>query len=421
MSRAPMREVRVGLAVVAGLVALVGLLVTASGGPGFLTSRRTVDVAFRDGQGIRVGSPVRVAGIDAGRVAAVELAEVDGALRAKLRLSLPADLADRLKVDAKVTIQASLTGQGCVNIVSAGKSAVALVPGQLLHGVETTLFDPILDQVGLGPVERSHLSQTIGQVRQTVEAAAPRLRQILASLQETTGNLREMAEKLRPSVEATAGHVEGLARRLDDAKVEEAIQKLHALTVHAEAILAENRPALRDLLSAGRDLTVSLQDVVAQDRPKVVALLEGFNGTRARVDQVLDQTRVITTQGAEVLTAHRADLERTIANVKDATDYGDKLVQKIFGNPFYLSPLYKPTRADLQAQEFYDVSINFLHGARELNDAVKSLKAMQSRPMSAAERDAYQQLFTRAWNLLGPLQQTSAQLAEGIKSSSPRR
>ena len=416
-----MREVRVGLVVVAGLAALVGLLVMASGGPGFLAARRSVEVVFRDGQGIRVGSPVRVAGIDAGRVAAVELAEVDGALRAKVRLALPADLADRLKVDAKVTIQASLTGQGCVNIVSAGKSAVALVPGQVLRGVETTVFDPILDQVGLGPVERSQLSQTIGQVQQTVESAAPRLRQILAAFQEATAGLRDMAEKLRPSVEATAGHVEGLARRLDDAKVEEAIQKLHALTVHAEAILAENRPALHELLGTGRDLAAAFQDTLAKDRPKVDALLDGLNGTRVRVDQVLDQTRVITAQGAEVLVKHRADLERTLGNVRDATDYGDKLVQKIYGNPFYLSPLYKPTRADLQAQEFYDVSINFLHGARELNDAVKSLKAMQDRPMSAAEREAYNKLFARAWNLLGPLQQTSSQLAEGIKASTPLR
>src|SRR5262249_58957772 len=109
----------------------------------------------------------------------------------------------------------------------------------------------------------------------------------------------------------------------------------------------------------------TVADILDKDRPKVDALLDGANGTRVRLDQVLDQTRVITGHGAEILTRNHAALERTVANVKDATDYGVKLVQKLYGNPFYLRPLYKPTRADVQAQEFSDVSNSFLLGAKE--------------------------------------------------------
>ena len=61
-SRTSRREVLVGLVIVVGLGGLLGLLVLAGGGPGFLTARRTIDVIFRDGQGIRDGSPVRIAG-----------------------------------------------------------------------------------------------------------------------------------------------------------------------------------------------------------------------------------------------------------------------------------------------------------------------------------------------------------------------
>ena len=52
MSRTSMREVRAGLVVLVGLVAMGGLLTLASGGPGFLTSRRVIDIVFKDGQGI---------------------------------------------------------------------------------------------------------------------------------------------------------------------------------------------------------------------------------------------------------------------------------------------------------------------------------------------------------------------------------
>src|SRR5262249_36782662 len=87
--RNPIREVLVGVLIVAALGGLIGLFVVASSGPGFLSSRRTIEVVFRDGQGIRVGSPVRIAGIDAGRVEEVDLTETDGFLVAKLKLSLP--------------------------------------------------------------------------------------------------------------------------------------------------------------------------------------------------------------------------------------------------------------------------------------------------------------------------------------------
>src|SRR3954447_8809737 len=250
--RGSSREILVGLVVVLTLVGLLTLLGLAGGGPGFLSSRRTIDVVFRDGQGIRVGCPVRVAGLDAGRVVDVDLTEVEGMLRARVRMTLPTALANKLRQDVKVTIQSSLAGQSRVNILSSGRSAVALVPGQVVHGVESTFFDPVLEQVGLGPVERSHLSHTIAEVRQTVDAVGPRVRQILGSLQETAVALRDSSDTIRPTVEATAGHIEELTRRINASapRIEAAITRLDSLTHHADSLLAENRPNLLATLAS---------------------------------------------------------------------------------------------------------------------------------------------------------------------------
>lgn len=171
--RSSVREVFVGAVIVVALGCGLGLFGMAAGGPGFLASRRSIDVVFRDGQGIRVGSPVRIAGIDSGRVVGVELAEIDGTVRVRVKLSLPTELLKKLKQDVKITIQASLAGSSRVNILSSGRSAVALVPGQVVQGYESTFFDPILEQVGMGPVERSHLSHTIAEVRATVDSIGP--------------------------------------------------------------------------------------------------------------------------------------------------------------------------------------------------------------------------------------------------------
>src|SRR4051812_24647857 len=178
-SRTSIRDVVVGLLVIAALVGFLGLMHVASDGPGFLAPQKTIDVVFRDGQGIRVGSPVRVAGLDAGNVVDLDLVEVGGTLRARVRISLPANLVKKLRQDVKVAIQPALTGMSHVNIVSTGRSAGPLTAHEPVTGVETSFFDPIIEQVGLGPVERNDIRHMIAEARQTVDSVAPRLRQIL--------------------------------------------------------------------------------------------------------------------------------------------------------------------------------------------------------------------------------------------------
>ena len=83
-TRSSAREFWVGLIVIVAMAGLLGLVSMASDGPGFLAPQRTIDVIFRDGQGIRIGSPVRVAGLDTGNVVDIDLVEVEGTLRARV-------------------------------------------------------------------------------------------------------------------------------------------------------------------------------------------------------------------------------------------------------------------------------------------------------------------------------------------------
>jgi phospholipid/cholesterol/gamma-HCH transport system substrate-binding protein len=415
--RTSIREVMVGLVIVATLGSLLGLLSVAGSGPAFLTSRRTIDVLFRDGQGIRVGSPVRVAGIDAGRVVDLDLTESDGFLRARVKIALPTELARKLRQDVKITIQASLAGQSRVNIVSSGRSAVALVPGQVVHGVESTFFDPVLEQVGLGAVERGHLSHTIAEVRQTVDTVGPGIRQTLASVQETASGFRETAETIRPAIESTIGQVENLTRRVNAAtpRIEAALTRLDTLTEQADSLLAENRPNLQASLASIRELTATAQDVAARDRPKVEKLLDTLDGTRARVDRVLYQADQMADQALAIMARNRVNVDRTVSNVRDATDWGDKLVQKIYANPFVLSPFYKPTPEDIRVQTVYDTAQVFTKGAQELNDLVKTLDSLQSRPMTPDQQHEMQQVKRSVQVVTDRLAQTSQLLAESLK------
>ena len=416
-TRSAGHEVRVGLVAVAALAGLITLLVLAGDGPGFLAARRTIEVDFRDGQGIRSGNTVRIAGIDAGRVTDVTLAEVDGNIKARVTISVPDDLAAKLKQDVKITIQASLTGQSRINIVSAGKSAVGLVAGQVVQGFESSPFDPILEQVGLDPVARKDISHTIGQVREVIDAASPRIKTILANVHDATGGLKDTMEAVRPSIEGTAGHIEDIFRRVNAAApaVEASLAMLQGLTGQVEGMVAENRDSIRGTLSKVHDLTATINDIVVKDRPMVEKMITNLDGTRLRVDRVLFQADKIAEQALSLIIRNKADLQRTIANVRDATDWADKLVQKIFANPFVLSPFYKPTPEDVRVQAAYDSAQVFVKGAKELSDAVATLEALQSRPMTPENRAEITALQQKIALLTDRLGQVSQGISEALK------
>jgi phospholipid/cholesterol/gamma-HCH transport system substrate-binding protein len=281
------------------------------------------------------------------------------------------------------------------------------------------MFDPILDQVGLGPVERNHISHSIAEVRQTVDSAGPRLRQILAALQATAGDFREAADAARPAIVATA-------RRIDEAapRVEATLKKLDTLLAEADGLVAENRPEVKATLEEVRRLSAGVRDIAEKDRKRVEDLLDGLKANSARLDRVLYQAEVLAGQGNDLFARNRAVIDRTFLNVRDASDYGDKLVQKLFANPFVLSPFYKPTPEDIHAQTTYDTAHTFLKGAQELGDSVKTLQSLRAKPtLTATERQKIDNLIQRAAGLTNQLEATSRMLADDLRAdpSPPRR
>ena len=419
------REIRVGLLVIVVFAALAGLFALAAGGPGFLTHRRTILVDFRDGQGIRPGSPVRIAGIDAGRVMAVTLAEVEGSLRARVELAIAADLAHRLKSDARITVQATLTGQARINIISVGVSSDPLPPGKVVLGTETTMFDPILEQVGLGPVERSNISHSIGVARATIDDAAPKVKEIVASLEETTAGLRDTGQTVRPIIEQAMGRVDQAAQRLTASapKIEVILATVVSMTARIDGLLAENRPNIKDSVASLKDLSATLKTVAAQEGPKVAVLLDHLDGTRNRADVALYNIKQITDTAINLMTRNKVDIERTVANVKDMTDWGSKLVQKIYANPFVLSPLYKPTPEDVRVQSVYDSAQVFASAAQKLDDAARTLATLQNKPDAPEQREAVDLVRRQVAEVTGRLGQMSQQLSDAMRpqASRPRR
>ena len=387
-ARSSIRDVAVGLVVIAAIAGCSASVSVASDGPGFLAPQKTVDVIFHDGQGIRVGSPVRVAGTGRRERRRSRPGRGRRAAPRRVRISLPANLLEKLPPGREGDHQPGADRhEPCEHRRHRPDPAVLARGRQTIRGVETSFFDPIIEQIGLGPVgaqrPRTHRSARSGRPSTPI---GPRLRQILATFQETSRK-PQGHERLRsgPAVESTISNVEDLSRRIGASapKIEATLARLDGITGEAEEILAENRENVRLSLASVRDLTGSLNDVVAKDRVKVEQLLDGLDMTRARADRVLYQADQIAGQVAAILARSRAEIERSVTNVRDATDWGNKLVQKIYTNPFVLSPFYKPSKEDLRVEAAYDTAQVFAKGAQELDDTVKTHRDHASSAQTA--------------------------------------
>ncbi len=387
MQRIALRDARIGLILVIAVACLIGLMAIASGGPGYLTANRTkIDVYFRDGQGVRAGHPVRVSGLDAGRVTRVDIVERDGGLRARVRIAISAEIAAQLKQDAMISVKNGITGSTSVNVVSVGESDVAWVPGQPIDGIESSLFDPLLEEIGLGPVERGHLSHTIGQVRQIVDDAAPRSQKILTDVQLTTARLSELSESAGPILTEAVDRVGPLI-----GQIEAAIAQANVLIDELEGTVRDNREPLRETVGHLRGAASEAELILTTQGPKLSGFLDGLEGTRQRADRVLFQADLSLGNIAQIIINGRPKIERSIRNVSDITTYGMQLVQKLRDNPLLISPLYRPGREAEQALVNLDVAYELLKISSEYNDALKRLEALQTRatsPEQSARIDA---------------------------------
>jgi phospholipid/cholesterol/gamma-HCH transport system substrate-binding protein len=169
-----------------------------------------------------------------------------------------------------------------------------------------------------------------------------------------------------------------------------------------------------------RDLSSSLKQIVARDQEKVSSLLEHANGTMTRADLALYNVKQITEVGQSMLIKNKIDIERTVANVKDATDWGSKLVQKIYANPFVLSPLYKPRPEDIRIESAYDSAQVFASAAMKFDDAVKTLELLSSRPNSPQLHDELELVRRQLGEVSKGLSVMSQQFSDAMKPRTRR-
>ncbi|MFO0745081.1 MAG: MlaD family protein [Myxococcota bacterium] len=190
-----MRRAHFGLGLVVGAILAAAILVSVYYVPrkGLSFSRDPMGftLVLDQAHGLHTGSPVLIAGVEAGEIESVEIKEIPNRgykVLAQVSIFDGARFAPMLHLDSVYQIaQSGLLGETTLAIAPGGQGRP--VAGELVDGQPPTDFTGILDDLAV-------ISKRLADYVDGREPGDPNLRRMLSDLQETVRNVRDFSEKL---------------------------------------------------------------------------------------------------------------------------------------------------------------------------------------------------------------------------------
>lgn len=184
-------EFKVGLFVTLGVLGLL-YLVLSTGKVNFKKQGYYVYASFNDVSGLMPKAPVRLNGLEAGKVEEIALSDEPDATMIKLKLWI--DQKIKIRANSSVSIKTlGMMGEKYVQITSS-KEAGFIAPDTLLLGKDSSDMDALVEQA----------QQISKEVSQQVD-------RLLASLNSTIGDNKESVSNIVKNLESTSANFEAFS------------------------------------------------------------------------------------------------------------------------------------------------------------------------------------------------------------------
>ena len=319
-------ELKVGLLIVVCLGLLVGFLFLLGGWRRGETATLTVD--FDTSGGLKIGAPVKIAGMDAGRVESIAFLggqidkEVNRQVWVRVTLTVAPDMRQTLRKDAGFYI----TTQGLL-----GEKYVEIDPGRqdgpLPDSVASGMPPPrleilaaqvgkVLEQVnGLLSDNRETITETIRNVRDTVLIAKTTLEEArvfiraagqtltvvegkgvrlldvaTTALEEYTPGKGETGNNIRAAVRSGAGVLERVESVIGDGA------EMRAIVTETQGAVGDARQLLKNADHQIAGVSAKVQGVLATADATIQDGRAQVLGAIGKVDSVIDDVKQIALQ-----------------------------------------------------------------------------------------------------------------------------
>jgi phospholipid/cholesterol/gamma-HCH transport system substrate-binding protein len=280
------RDVRVGLFVIAGFLAVVVALFLLTD-PGTMRGRYHVSTTVSNAGGIRKGDPVQLLGVNIGRVRAFRINPQGGV---EVRLELEKEYP--VPSDSRVTLRSNGLLGGVVADISPGRATTVLGEGAVLR---SSAGEPGLEQMAgdLGGKADTLLVRANAllseQMIGNVHASASELQKTLVELSALAGEQRRELAAMSASLRRSAAGVEAAATRPELVR---AIARTDSITAQLDQATGQLNVASTSLASVlGR---IERGEGTLGKLSRDESLYDNLNAAAQNISQTATSARALT-------------------------------------------------------------------------------------------------------------------------------
>jgi phospholipid/cholesterol/gamma-HCH transport system substrate-binding protein len=138
-------QLKVGITVIVSAITLAVLIALMSGTGGLFTPKITLKSYFADAQGLRVGAPVRLSGVDIGNVKSISVIANQPQAPVEVTMRVVTKYGFSLRKDSQTLLStAGVLGETLINIDSSSAKGAPAVDGDVLPSGEVKGYEDVM-------------------------------------------------------------------------------------------------------------------------------------------------------------------------------------------------------------------------------------------------------------------------------------
>ncbi len=381
---------RVGIVMVLGIAILAAAIFSIGGGLRWLSGSEELRARFQRVNGLQVGSPVYLSGVNIGSVAAIQFPPDRRANYVVVRLRIEANAVERVRTDSVAKIESlGLLGDKFLLLTAGSPNAPSIEANALIRSQDPVNYAALLQARGTGDLVANVLaiSSSMRQLLDSVNEGHGILAELikgpsnpqektltLASMRATLDNLQKLTARLEVAVdrvdrgEGVIGAMlspENNGKRMV-ANISSAAESMRT----AAARFGETSLQLHDLV-ARMDRANGLLPQLMQDQNYAGRVMSNLRRSSDDMREVLD--KINGRQGTLGLLINDPSLYDKTTNLVSASGWGFSLFRSAYSlsHPFNTtaSPSYAPPPSE---QLNYSPALNSAPPAAGANRAPPS-------------------------------------------------
>jgi phospholipid/cholesterol/gamma-HCH transport system substrate-binding protein len=381
---------RVGIVMVLGIAILAGAIFSIGGGLRWLSGSEELTARFQRVNGLQVGSPVYLSGVNIGSVASIQFPEDRRANFVVVRLRIEANAVARVRTDSVAKIESlGLLGDKFLLLTAGSPDAPSVEADALIKSQDPVNYAALLQARGTGDLVANVLaiSNSMRQLLDSVNEGHGILAELirgpsnpqektltLASMRETLDDLQKLTAKLEVAVDRVdrgQGVIGAMLSPQNNGKrmvanITSAAESMRTASARFEATSLQ----LHDLV-ARMDRANGLLPQLMQDQKYAGRVMSNLRRSSDDMREVLD--KINSRQGTLGLLINDPSLYDKTTNLVSASGWGFSLFRGAYSvsHPFgtTASPSYAPPPSE---QLNYSPAVNSAPPASDANPAPPS-------------------------------------------------